>query len=457
MNLSKSKWAALSLLLLASCGDKDKEEIENPEGPQGSGSMTEMTPAESKEYLQNTATEFLNLFNPQDQKQAIELAAYFSSEYADYDAPDEFELEPDGKGRTPAAYIKAIGDAAKGDLDALTRAATSYSYTIKFDKFAGIYEPNSRYEQWVKTGNSKDIVFRFYDRNGQTAELKISQSGGASDVDFSVMDWDYDYDYSTGYWEEFEIKYNYFLSIPKNVTAVLTDNGKELANSTVISSIDIKGHKISADVTAKLMNVNMTAKVEGNDSKVAAQADFFVDGKRVGDTYATVNGSNLCNVDKYESFEDMDDDEIEAELTKMFKNGDCGANVLDKVQVYGQIDYYRQMPEDLDGYWDGYDYSKESAREACQKSCDRLNKNIKAQLRYDKTATNQATLQFAPYFDKWGSSDYSWEYYVSANLLFPDDTTYNIESYFERFTNVANKWEALLNAYERLWDTALRK
>lgn len=452
MNLSKIKWLGMSLLLLSSCGDKDNNKIDNPDGPQGSGTMQEMTPEESKEFLQNTATEFLNLFNPQDQKQAIELAAYFSSEFEDYDAPEEFEIDDDANSRTPAPYMKAIGQAAKGDLDALTRAAYSYSYTIKFDKFAGVYEPNAREEKWVKTGNSKDIVFRFTNKSGQPVEMKVSQSGGTSDFDFSVIDWDEEW--SNGQWNEYEIEYKYFLSVPKNVTASITENGKELANSTVISSIDIDGHKISADVNATLMNVKAIAKVDGNDSKVEASADFFVSGNKVANSYATVIGNNLCNNKKYQSFEDMDDDEVYAELAKMFKTGDCGGNVLDKVQVYGQMEYYKELPEDLEDYWDDYDYdSKDSAQAACQKVCDRLNKNIKAQLRYNNKSTNQATIQFVPFLDQWGDGKY-WEYYISAKLLFPDNTTYNIDSYFDRFTNVTNKWESLLSAYSKIWKTA---
>lgn len=452
MNLSKCKWAILSLVVLASCGGKDDNEIDNPEGPQGSGSMQEMTPEESKEFLQNTATEFLNLFNPQDQKQAIDLAAYFSSEFEDYDAPDEFNIEPDGRNRIPTPYIKALGQAAKGDLDALTRAAMTYSYTLKFDRFAGVYEPESKSEKWVKTGDSKDIIFKFTNQSNQPVEMKVSQSGGSYDVDFSVMDWDYDS------YEEYEIQYNYFLSVPKNVTASLIENGKELANSTVVSSVDVKGHKINADVNATLMNIKALCKVDGNDSKVEARAEFFVSGNKVADSYATITGNHLCDKTKYESFEDMDDDQIESELAKMFKTGDCSGNLLDKVQVYGQMEYYRELASDLDSYWDEYDFnSKDQAQKACQTVCDRLNKNVRTQLRYNKTATDQATIQFVPFFYQWGSSEQYWECYVSANLLFPDKTTYNIDSYFDRFTNVTNKWNSLISAYEKIWNSAIGK
>ncbi len=454
MKLANFKWFALSVIVLAGCGDsKSDNELDNPDGPQGSGTTEVMTPEKSKTFLQNTATDFLNKFNPEDQKAAIELAAYYAEEYGDLDAPEEFIIKADGKNRMPATYLKALAAAAKGDMDGLTRAATAYSYTIKFGQFTGVYEPNTKKGEWVKTGESKDVVFKFTNKGGQPVELTVSQDGGTYDVDFTINDWDWDYDEATGSWEDFEVEHNYYLSVPKKVNVSLKENGKELANSSVVSSIDVKGHTLSAEVVANLMNLKAEANVAGNDSKVEANTSFYVSGEIVATAYATVTGNHLCDKTKYQSFEDMDDDEVEEELSKMLKNGDCGVDVLGKVQVYGQVTYYKELPSDLDGWFDSYDYeSKETAHNECQRACNRLNDKIKTQLRYDKTATDQATLQFIPGLDEWGS--YSWEYYVTCNLLFPDKTTYSIDSYFENFTNVTNKWDTLLDAYEKIWDSA---
>ncbi len=446
--------AVLVMSMLASCGG-DKKEIDNPGGPQGSGSMTEMTPEESKEYLQETAAEFLNKFKPEDQRQAVELAAYFSSEFEYFDAPEEFEIEPNESKRTPAAYLKALSDAARGDMDALTRAATSYSYTVNFNKLSGIYEPNYAKEKWVKTSDSKDIVFQFKNKSGQPVVLTVAQSGGEYDVDFSIDEWDEDY--VNGHWEEFKVKYQYFLSVPKTVKATLTENGKQLADSEVVSSIDTKKHTISADVKANLMNLKATTIVEGTDSKVEARSEFYISGDWVAEGYATVTGRDLCNIDKYTSMADMDEEEAETEWAKMFKTGDCGANVLDKVQVYAQIEYYKNLPIDLGDYYDSYDYdnNKDAARKDCEQACDRLNQHIKSQVRYNKTKTDQASFKFVPYFYDYSYGYYDeWEYVVSADVLFPDGTTYDVASYFENFTNVARKWNSLLKAYQNIWEVA---
>lgn len=456
MKLANFKWIALAVVALASCGDsKTESEITDPDipGSNNPNPMEVMTPEQSKTFLQNAATDFLNKFKPEDQKAAIELAAYYSEVYGDLDAPAEFYVEADGKNRLPAVYLKALSSAARGDMDGLTRAAISYSYTLKFDRFVGIYEPNTKKGEWVKTGDSKDVVFKFTNKAAQPVELKVSQGGGIYDLDFTLTDWNYNYNYETESYEEYEEKYNYFLSVPKNVEVTLKENGKELANSNIVSNIDVRGHILSAQIVATLMNLKAEVNVSGNDNKVEANTTFYVSGEKVGNAYATVNGSHLCDKSKYESFEEMEDDEIESELTKMLKNGNCAVDLLGKVQVYGQVTYYKEMPSDLSGYFDNYDYdTKEQARNECQRACNRLNDKVKTQLRYNNTSTDQATLQFIPEFDEWYYG--YWEYYVTCNLLFPDKTSYSIDSYFDNFTNVSNKWDTLLDAYEKIWDTA---
>ncbi len=445
MKSSRLMWGVLALGVLASCSDK------NDDGPidQPKGDMEVMTPEESKTYLQNTATEFLDLFKPADQKEVIELAAYFSDEYGDYELPSNFDIEEEEDDDilyySPAKYIKNLADAARGDLDGLTRAAYVYTYNINFDRFTGIYEPNKRNEEWVKTGDSKDIIFRFTDKNGQTVELKATQAGGTSDFDFS-------YSETYEYYDEKET-YNYYISIPKTVTATLTQGGKELANSTVTSSIDVNGHKVNAEVSANMCNLAVSAKVDGNDTKVTANTIYYMNGNKVASAQASVNGHDLCNKDKWQKVaEAEDDDEVNNLLATMLDKGDCAADVLGKVQVYGELTYYKEASDDLD-FCIGFPNDKTLAKTACQAACDRLNKNVKAQLRYDGTKTDQATLLFQPYLDEWGSYDSNWEYYPECVLLFPDKTTYSFESYFEKFTNVSNKFDTLIDAYEKLWDS----
>ncbi|MDE5807568.1 MAG: hypothetical protein K2H76_05575 [Muribaculaceae bacterium] len=449
MKLTKLTWAALGVAVLASCSDK-KTEVDNPDGPQGNGTMEAMSPEQSKEFLQNATIDFLNNFKPEEQKDIIELAAYFDAEYADYELPDNFDIDSEPS-YSPRTYLRQLAKAAKGDIDALTRAANSYNLRVNFDRFAGVYEASASKEKWVRTGNSQDILFKFTDKGGMPVELKIIQSGGTSEIDFTLTDWDYEY--VNGTYEEIEEKYNYYLSVPKNLTATLTQNGKQLANTTVVSSIDVKGHTISADVDATMMNLRATAKVAGNDSKVESRTELYANNQKIATAYATVEGSGLCDIDRYKELENLEDDMLNDRLGDMFKSGDCGMDVLGKVQVYGQLTYYPKLFLDLDGSYDGwaFDKDREKARKACQAACDLLNRKVKAQLRYNYTTTDQATILFQPGFRDW---DYMWEYYTQSVLLFPDDTKYSVDEYFDNFTMVSNKFDTLFDAYMKIWNQA---
>ena len=456
-------YGLLAVGVLTGCSDK-KDEDGGMEEPKGE--MEVMTPTQSKEYLQNTATEVLDLFKPADQKDIIALAAFFEEEYADYELPENFnfgdeeELYPVAPG-IPNNYIKALGQAARGDMDALTRAAEVYTYRIDFKNFAGVYEPNTRQEAWVKTSDSSDLIFRFNNKSGERVELKVAQSGGTSEVEYTFLDTYEDYfaDPSTGVYDWYDVtdKYEYYLSIPKTVNMTLTEGGKQLSASTVVSSIDTKGHTLSADVSATMCNLSLTAKVEGSDSKITANSTYYMNGNKVASAQAVVNGRDLCNIEKIEQLGNTESEEkIATLLSSMLDEGECATDVLGKVQVYGQVSYYKDMFEDMDSSFE-YPNTKEVAKLGCQALCDRLNKNIKAQIRYNNTKTNQASILFQPYYDEWdASSDYGWEYYPEAVLLFPDKTTYSIESYFEKFTNVSNKFETLLNSYEKIWESARR-
>ncbi|MDE5876446.1 MAG: hypothetical protein K2H47_03005 [Muribaculaceae bacterium] len=443
MKLDKLGYAVVALAMLAGCSDNDPDPVDNPDGPQGSGEMTEMSPEESKEFLTATSTEFLNLFNPSDQSEAIEVAAYFQKVYGDFDMPQQFRDLEEVRYASPAKYFRAIHRAASGDVDALTRAAYTYTYHINFDRFAGKYEPVSSREEWVKTGDSKDIIFVFTDGNNRQCELKASKGAGTSDFDYSYTD------EGDGYYDD--ETYNYYLSIPKEIKVTLTVGGKVLADSKVVSDINVNGHSLRMETTATLCNLTVNAAVNGTDIKVQANMEAYVSGKKALSSYATVNGHDLCNKNKIEDLIDRDD--ADYMLSSMLTDGECGGDVLGKVQVYGQMKYYKGMVDDLDNYWGSYNYgSKNEAKIACEQVCDKLNANVKTQMRYNGTATDQATLVFVPYLYDWS---YDWEYALEANLLFPDGTTYSVDSYFDKFTTVTNKWEALIDAYDRAWSNAL--
>lgn len=95
--LSIAACASMLALGAASCSSDDpgNEPDGGVEGG-GDGSITkELTPEESKTYLEETAKKTLNKFNPDDQKPLVDLLNNFDERYGDLDMPDNFPFDDD--------------------------------------------------------------------------------------------------------------------------------------------------------------------------------------------------------------------------------------------------------------------------------------------------------------------------------------------------------------------------
>lgn len=442
MKFTNLKWAAMAALVLASCSESDGGGKGSGNDDHGTGSMEILTPEQSKEFLQAAASELMNQFNPNDQKEAVELAAYFGEKYGDLEMPSNWDFEE--YKYSPYAFMKAVGQAAKGNIEALTRSVYKYTYNVKFSDIAGVYEPG--YEEWVKTATSKDIVFKFKDQNGSPVELKVTQSGGESDIDYSWIEDDE--------WDGDRYEYYYYLSIPKNVEATLTANGKKIANAKCVSSIDMNGKNFTADATANLQNLSATTKTTGNNNKVQSNTSISINNNLICTSTADLNGSRLFDEEMWASI-DSEDEDYDVDFGKIFKNASCKADLLGKIQVYGDATYYDEFIDDTYNDFDLYDYGTvDNAQKACQNACNRLNDHFKIKLKYNGTATDQGVIKFVPYVEK----DYydTYVYYI-PQLLYPDETTYDIDYYINSFSNMGSSIESLLAAYENMWEQAIRR
>ncbi|MDE5789671.1 MAG: hypothetical protein K2H96_00380 [Muribaculaceae bacterium] len=415
LKFSNLKWMGLCLLALTAC-DKGTD-IDNPEGPQGSGTMQALSPEESRAFIEETAGKFLMKFNPADQQEIIELAAYYDTTYGSYKLPENFyeiigEIVP-----TPGEYLRHLLEATGGDLSSLTRSATDFSFGAIFKELCGIYQPDAATQSWVKTSSSDDIEFQFKNMAGEPAVMKVAQQGMGTDR--------------------------------VNVTVDLTDNGVQLANSVVSSSYDSKKHTISADVDARMMNLRAQTEIEGKDEIVESRSEFFISNEKMSTAYATLKGSGLCDAARWKELKDTESLLLDNLIGKMVKKGYGGVDVMGAIQVYGQMDYYEKLPLDIAGEFAGWGSTdKNMVKNACQEACDRLNKNIKSQVRYNGTKTDQATLLFQPGYKEW---DTMWGYSATPMIQFPDHTLYTPAEYFAGFADMAPKLGALLEAYQKIW------
>lgn len=418
IKFSNLKWMGLCLLMLASC-DKGTD-IDNPEGPQGSGKMEVMSPAESKAFIEETAAKFLMKFNPEDQKELIDLSAYYTITYGEYRLPENFYAVIGSLVPTPGDYLNHLLSGAQGDLSGLTRAATDFSYGAVFKELTGIYQPDPSTQSWVRSADSDNIEFQFNNRAGQPVVLKVAQQG--------------------------------LYAEKTNVAVALTENGVELAGSSVVSTFNSKKHTMSADVEARLMNLRTRTEIEGKDPIVESRSEFFIGEEKMSTAYASFKGSGLCDRAKWEEFRNIEKLLLDNLIGHMVKKGYCGLDVMGAIQVYGQMDYYEKLPLDISGLYAGWGSTdKNMVKRACQDACDRLNKNIKSQVRYNGTKTNQATLLFQPVYKEW---DNMWGYEAYPMIKFPDKSIYTPAEYFSGFADMAPKLGALLDAYKNMWMAA---
>ena len=417
-------------LYTTSCSDKDNDGLGDID--QGSGTMETMTPEESKKFLEETATSALNMLNPEDQKEVIQLCSYFLDNYDNLDLPENFEVEEETRNFVNEIFSDLSKGVASSDPSYLTRAIVDYVYNINFENFKGIYEPG-KYE-WEKTADSNDVIFRFTGINGQECELKAAGSSNYYDTSFEWTEED-------RYYGDESSQYNFH--VPAQVKVTLKEGNTQLAECQVTSNVNFASHNFTVDCQVKVANITAEAKTEGNDSKVTETATTTVNGTKYIYDYAVVTGSHLCDIDFYNKNFGNNDNYASA-FSQMFTKGEATVNVLDKVSIDGTIQYTYAMYDALGLYAD-------SAVEA-ETYVALLNNNIKGQVRYNNTTTVQATIGWSYTTEK-----YSWgtEYYIEPQLVFPDGTSYYFTKYFETgFSGVENLWNSLTKKYEAIWDAA---
>jgi len=434
--------------------DKEGETPDEPDEPKGE--MAQMTPTESKTFLETTATEFMNKFRAADQQTLIELAAWVNKEYGDLDYPAEFEVDADNDENDPGpakVVARLLSALAKGDASRAATAANTYIYTLNFNRFTGVYEPGTR--SWIRSGASNDIIFRFKNSQGGDCELKAAAADGTSDFEYSVNGSDWSYNPATGGYEETGYVDKYKLSVPKKVTLTLTSGGTTLVDALVTSDINTGDHKMSLLTNITAANISVKAAVDGTDTEVKQVSTYAVSEEVIVSTTATVTGNNLCNISNYNNLtnkEDISDDDLLA----IAKNGTAVVSVLNnKVRIEGSVELNREVLSAFDTEWDRYEFdSQNAARTDCEKAIAALNKYVKAIVTYENTKTEQASLFWDIYCYE-GSGDY-WYYERESKLKFAaDGTTYDFDEYFETgFGNVENLWDDLSDNYEKVWDNA---
>lgn len=430
--------AAVSFGMTA-CGDDDPKDPGTdplPDGPDQPVVDGILSPEESKEYIEETALQFMDLFKTADQQALVDVADYVNNHYTDLEAPEEWTkligddyVEPYPY-YSPAAMAKAIKKAVKtGDYAAIARAAETI---YRFSDFTGVFEPAGN--QWKKTGDSSDIIFRFQGPKGQ-CELKAAAANG-----------EWDYNYTDDYYPED----NFTVKVPKRLTVVFTEGATTHVSAVVDNNVNIKGQAISvkADVTAA--NIHAVADVNGTSSKISETQALAVNGTTYQTSEAALYGSKMLDPETLQAI-----DEEEIDINSIFKNAEAKATLMNRVFISATAKNFGALA-DLDTYYDnwnddGQQQTKEQAEALCKQACKVINDNVKGELRYTGNDAVQATIEAYPYFY---DDPYWWEYEVSARVKFGDGSSQTFDELLDNtdFTTVENKWKSLVRAYKNLFD-----
>ncbi len=449
-----------AMLTFTSCGGDDEDE------PGGGGSGTggtenvdpanpevpAMTPNEAKTYLENTALEITNIVDPKQQEALWQLTGYWGEEYGEFEAPvvwnlDEFEDWDEyynAPRRNPLkVFMNAVGKAANGNAAALSRAMSAM---LNMARFSGVYEPGvvtvesgDRVPTWVKTADSKDVIFRF-PYKGATAEVKGVAEGST---------WTETYDGIT-------------VEVPRKVTATMSNGSQVLMTAVVESNLNFDAHTLSATLNAEMMNITLKSVTNANNTTATTETIVWYQGKQLAKANGEVKGVNMVDrkaiknlfiEDRYEEYGyTYVDYELDPKaLGNMFKSATVTANVIDKIVVKSDVSNVAELVVSLDQCFDQEEFdSKAAAEAACRRQCELLDRSMPARIYLDGSSHSSASIKYQPYLE----DDYGWwEWYSEPVLAFEDGTTTSFAAYFNGMdlTSLDTPVSNIVNTFIGYW------
>ena len=419
----KTGMAAIALVLaggISSCSDDNgngngsSQDISNPNTGE-----TPVTAEEQKDYIEQTAKQMTEVFKPEDQAEFVDFCRDFAEEFGEFGT---------GESNRPYNYmvkgITDLGRSAKSiNLMGMTRAIQELSYS--FGDVSGIYEPDFREDTWVRTGDSKNVEFRFKVK-GVNCSLVAEPNGGDWSMSGTGYEEDDDYPY-----DEHPVKVT--VTVPRNITISLTKGSTRLAYGTVDTKYDQKGKTAYADIDMTVANINVSAKADMTNSRVKAEASARIGGTELFSVSGQLNGHDLCDIDKISECVEINDeyDEEDSEFWKkglhsLFSDGTATANIMRRMFISGKCDNITSLARTF-ALW----YDVEEDKSLAQEKLNYLNSHIKSQfyLGGSKEPTGDIIWSLYRESEDWGYEPYYY-WYPEPVMKFSDGTTYRFTEYF---------------------------
>ena len=237
------------------CAFSCSDEVTDNSG--GGENSKPIKPGASKEFLQETALEFMDVISAQDYENLADFAEFVESEFNDFDIDEDFvdivedlyDEESndyyDAPFRNPVqvmlGFSKIALESAQSTNNIATKSGEVYSYFFSLDAslsdLYGKFEPNYKDEIFEFDNSVNDrIELSIKDDKNQkwVATLKGSKATSLISVKYKYYGEYYDdYNYSSEDSEEYEVK----ISVPEKIDFQLTCNGDEVVSWIIDSKI----------------------------------------------------------------------------------------------------------------------------------------------------------------------------------------------------------------------------
>lgn len=377
------------------------------------------TPAEEKTFMEETATQLKQSLDPKDQAKVVNFGTAFTQEFGDF--------EFDGSSINLPRGVKSLTKAVKSsDWLGMTRAVRQFTYN--FDIAKGIYEPDMNRQVWKRTGDSSDVIFRC-SLSGQPCEVRIAPSDGTW-TETVNGEW---YDEET--YEDYPAEYKFI--VPKTLRITAIWGSETLIDAVAKTNYSSADKKASADVDARIANIRITTTSSVVNNQAIANAKVSVGNLTVIDAKAVLNGTDLANVDRYESIVDN-----EGDIHQLFNNGSASGNILGRVYIAGSVNDISTLPERISEWYD--------EKGEADAAASHINGKMKADF-----YLGGATKPSGNFFWQSLRDEYEWNYGYEEWYLEPlmhfnsDGSNYRVGDYFSsrNFGSVLRMYESLMEEY----------
>jgi len=376
-------------------------------------------PDEDKKFLDETAREFVGLFNS---GQTANYASIYNA-LKDTKASEGTDNELDD-------IVNSLKELVSSQPD-----LTIYRYAIKATAFKGHYV--LREGLWYKeSGNG--FSAQFYDDQHRSCELNVTLSGTTKNVILYEDDntrYKYDQNWQIiGYEEERKI---YEGELPPHIECILTQGGSQLVK--IVADIDLNSLTENQKVNISRNSLSLTCTADLRDvAKInVTKASYQAQGKSEINVIVEKNNRNIlsANATTDSNLTTSAPEEWKDKDAQNIKNTTLNLNILDKVQVKSRCSNIYSLVKTLDNA-DSYDYryNEQAVRQYVNQANSYLNE---ASLCYNNTSDVRATVKFDVDYkesSRWDSNTSSYiptnKYFPVASIVFPDGSSYFMGDYF---------------------------